>query len=113
MASSIAPSVRGAVGVMLCLADMPDLTCGDLALLIAFRKEGGRSIIGANPGGRAGHPVVFPSRLFTELLELGGDVGAREVVVRHAGSIIDVEIGAAARIDFDTMDTLFYGDGRW
>ena len=41
--------------------------------------------------GRRGHPVLFSSRLFGELLEAPLDQGARSVVRRHAEEVEFVE----------------------
>ena len=44
-----------------------------------------------DPGGwRRGHPVLFASRLFSELMGAPLDVGARAVVRGHRGEIEEV-----------------------
>ncbi|WCJ64187.1 nucleotidyltransferase family protein [Agrobacterium tumefaciens] len=112
MATSIIVGVREAirlraVGVMICLSDMPDLTSGHLNLLATkFRQCDGRPIVRAVAAGEPGHPIIFPASIYPELSKLAGDVGAREVVRHHWSSTIDVEIGPAARTDLDTLESL-------
>ncbi len=85
MAASIRAGVgalpRETPGVAILPADMPDITADDLAtVLAAFAADPDRILRGAASDGRAGHPVVFPARLFGRLMALGGDAGAREVL---------------------------------
>ncbi|RVT69951.1 nucleotidyltransferase family protein (plasmid) [Agrobacterium tumefaciens] len=112
MATSIIVGLREAIrfraaGVMICLSDMPDLTSEHLDLLATrFRQCDGKPIVRAVAGGKPGHPIIFPDSTYPELVKLAGDVGARAVVRRHRMSIVDVEIGPAARMDLDTLESL-------
>ena len=48
---------------------------------------------------------LFDSLLYPELLEVSGDVGAREVVARHQGDIALVELAdARLHLDVDTPE---------
>ncbi|MFJ1312197.1 NTP transferase domain-containing protein [Agrobacterium sp. P15N1-A] len=117
MATSIIVGLREAIrlraaGVMICLSDMPDITSEHLDLLATkFRQRNGKPIVRAVAGGEPGHPIIFPDSTYPELVKLAGDVGAREVVRRHWRSIVDVEIGPAARTDLDTLESL--REGGW
>jgi molybdenum cofactor cytidylyltransferase len=52
-----------------------------------------------------GNPVLLGRELFPELLALAGDVGAREVLRRHAGRIAELDISARpAPRDVDTLE---------
>ena len=112
MATSIIVGLREAIrlraaGVMICLSDMPDLTSEHLDLLATkFRQCDGKPIVRAVAAGEPGHPIIFPDSTYPELEKLAGDVGAREVVRHHWRSIVDVEIGPAARTDLDTLESL-------
>jgi CTP:molybdopterin cytidylyltransferase MocA len=71
-------------GVMLLLADLPEITGPDLARIAeAWRAEPEAILRGAAADGTAGHPVCFPPDLRDELETLKGDEGARSVIVRH------------------------------
>jgi molybdenum cofactor cytidylyltransferase len=53
-----------------------------------------------------GHPVLFARSLFPELVDVTGDAGAREVIVRHADEVLFVDIEADAPQDIDTREDL-------
>lgn len=108
----IAASIRAGVGVlpascdgaMILPADMPDLTADDLkTVLRRFYQDRHKIVRGAAETGAAGHPVVFPARLFDALLEIRGDQGARTVL---AGETVDTVPlpGRHALTDLDTPE---------
>jgi len=47
----------------------------------------------ATYGGRPGHPKLFDRRLLPDLLSLGGDAGARDLVAAHPEWVHRVEAG--------------------
>ncbi len=49
------------------------------------------TVIAPTFGGRPGNPVLFDRSLFSELLELRGDSGARGLVTAHADGVLEVE----------------------
>ncbi|MCL6515882.1 nucleotidyltransferase family protein [Alicyclobacillus sp.] len=62
-------------------------------------------IVRARFAGVPGHPVLFPSDLFHELLEVTGDQGAREVLARHRVRIRYVDVADARfALDADTPE---------
>ncbi|MGR3659888.1 MAG: nucleotidyltransferase family protein [Paracoccaceae bacterium] len=69
-------------GVMIVLADMPDLTPNDLkSLLTVFAENRGKVIIRATGAdGVSGHPIIFPHRLVHQFSNLTGDQGARSLL---------------------------------
>ena len=44
-------------------------------------------------------PVLFPKDLFGELLKLTGDVGGSQVIAKHRGRLVTVEVPAAELYD--------------
>ena len=64
---------------------------GRIILLCAHAK--GAAIAVPSSGGRRGHPVVLDGAYRAELEELGGDAGARHILEREAGAVVEVEIG--------------------
>jgi molybdenum cofactor cytidylyltransferase len=60
------------------------------ALLGAFRKHTAKIIVPVH-GGRRGHPVIFPSKYFGELLSAPNDVGARQILRDHPEAVLEVE----------------------
>lgn len=117
MASSIisgfgVSSVIPADGVMIMLADMPEVNDRDLrALIMAFRDAKGGAIVRAVSGGKRGNPVILPKALRGAILKLEGDVGAKKVIETCGLPIIDVEIGDAAHIDVDTPEAVAAAGG--
>ena len=97
----------GAAGLMILLADLPELEAQDLtALITAFRGNPARPILRATSAtGAPGHPVIFPADLFAELAQVTGDAGARSVVARHRDRLRDLALpGDRAVTDLDTPE---------
>jgi len=55
--------------------------------------------------GRRGHPVGFAAELFSELVALTGDEGARRLVARYPAQAVDVD-DPGVLIDIDTVQDL-------
>ncbi len=117
MASSIraglaVPSLHDADGVMILLGDMPGITSNDLARLAdAFCASAGRSIVRAVADGKRGNPVILPRATFPALMRLEGDIGARHIIETSGLPIVDVEVGAAAKLDVDTPEAVLAAGG--
>ncbi len=60
--------------------------------------------------GRRGHPVGFASELYSELIELSGDEGARRLVARYPAHAVDCE-DAGILVDIDTVLDLELAEG--
>jgi len=67
--------------LMVCPADMPDLTAEDFAAMASAYR--GAPLRATDCGGRAGHPVVFPPELLPMFTRLTGDEGARSILRAH------------------------------
>jgi CTP:molybdopterin cytidylyltransferase MocA len=85
MAASLRAGVGAAgsaVGLMVMLPDMPDITDADLrTLMAAFSDQPTATIRATTAEGEPGHPVIFPRRLFAELGVLTGDTGGKRVLI--------------------------------
>lgn len=101
-------ATAGAVeGLMILLADLPELEAADLArLLAAFAADPERPILRAtSAAGAPGHPVIFPADLFPELAALQGDTGPRGVIAAHRDRLRQVALpGQRATTDLDTPE---------
>ena len=98
---------EGTERAMVLLADLPELTESDLNDVVqaTVTNRESRIIRGMTEDGKQGHPIIFTAPLFTELTQLTGDSGGREVVARHAESIALVPLpGQHARRDLDTPE---------
>ena len=78
-------------GILICPVDHPLVSANLVGRLIAAFDRGGKLIVLPRYNGRRGHPVIFRSELYQELLAAAADVGARQVVWNHAGDVIEVE----------------------
>ena len=78
-------------GAVILLADMPRLKVATLNVLIqAFVDCDGRSICVPICGLRRGNPVIWPRAFFPDILELNGDQGARALISRYQGRVLEV-----------------------
>ncbi|KXG87834.1 nucleotidyltransferase family protein [Agrobacterium bohemicum] len=117
MASSIgvgfvATEAQDADGIMVMLADMPDITTEHLDRMIkAFQDAGAISIVRAVSDGKPGNPVILPRSLRDAVLEVQGDVGARHLIKSSTLPVINIEIGRAAELDVDTLEEVAAAGG--
>src|SRR5919199_5479422 len=81
----------GAVVVL--LGDQPLVPGEAVARVVEAWRAGAGPVVTATYGGRPGHPKLFDRRLLPDLLRLGGDTGARDLVAAHAGWVHRVEVG--------------------
>jgi molybdenum cofactor cytidylyltransferase len=94
-------------GIMVVLADMPEVTSEAFGrLAAAFRESRGQAIVRATHGGKRGNPVILPRSLFGQIEALEGDTGARQIMETSELRIIDVELGSAASLDVDTPEAM-------
>jgi molybdenum cofactor cytidylyltransferase len=77
-------------GLILCPVDHPLVTLHLVASLIATFDASGKSIVLPTFEGRRGHPVIFRSTLYDELLGASPEVGARQIVWAHADNLKEV-----------------------
>lgn len=90
-------------GVVLMLADQPEVTGEALRKLTGARKTSG--LVAARYHGVLGTPAFFSREHFDELLQLDGQSGARSLIERHRARVLAVDLPEAAR-DLDTPEDL-------
>jgi molybdenum cofactor cytidylyltransferase len=93
--SSLQAAIRslpeGTDGLILCLIDHPLISAVLVSDLVEqFYTHGMSNIIVPVFERRRGHPVIFPSRLYDELLNVPPDQGARAVVWAHAADVMEM-----------------------
>jgi molybdenum cofactor cytidylyltransferase len=93
-----------ATAAMVLLADQPLLTTEVIDALLATFRETAAPIVAACAAGRRGNPVLFARELFPELAAIGGDEGARSVIVAHRERLRCVEVDGAVFVDVDTPE---------
>ena len=77
-------------GMLLCLIDHPLISASLVNELIEAFYQSERKIVLPTYQGRRGHPVIFPAKLYDELLKAPEDQGARAVVWAHPTEISEV-----------------------
>ncbi len=77
-------------GIVLCPVDHPLVSASLVGDLIGQFYSEGKAIVLPTYRGRRGHPVIFSSALFGELLAAPPEKGARAVVWAHAADVLEV-----------------------
>ncbi len=77
-------------GILLCLVDHPLITRELIEELVEKFYATGKLIVLPIHNGRRGHPVIFSSRLYPELLGAPVEASARAVVRAHASDVLEV-----------------------
>lgn len=94
----------GAKGLMVLLADLPELCTDDLhAMIRAFAAEPGTPLRATDASGLPGHPAILPQRLYPALAGLSGDRGAGVLLKRERPVEIALP-GRRATTDLDTPE---------
>jgi molybdenum cofactor cytidylyltransferase len=112
-AEGMSTSLRAGVGalaphseaVIVLLADQVLLSTDVVASIVTRYQASRAPLVIPVYGGQRGNPVLFASHLYTELLTVEGDAGARSVVAKHLG---DAELvtfdDSKLQMDVDTWD---------
>ena len=77
-------------GIVLCPVDHPLVSAALVSDLIGQFYSEGKTIVLPTYKGRRGHPMIFSSALYGELLAAPADKGARAVVWAHAADVLEV-----------------------
>jgi len=105
MGASLACGARAAgkrAGYLVALADMPYIRGSSIA---AVREALERGALLAAPyfRTRRGHPVGIAGEFYEQLIALGGDEGAKQLLAAHARELVKIPIGDPGVIrDIDT-----------
>jgi molybdenum cofactor cytidylyltransferase len=106
MGYSIAAGVGArpdALGWLLLPADMPLVQPATMVAVARALEH--HPVAYAQYRGRRGHPVGFASELYSELVTLTGDQGARRLVARYPAHAVDVD-DPGVLVDVDTEEDL-------
>jgi molybdenum cofactor cytidylyltransferase len=94
----------GAEAIVVTLGDQPLISPRAIGRLIENR-ETGVSALRASYGGASGHPVLLERELFSQLVGLAGDTGARELLGGAAYREVRCD-GLGTPLDVDTPEQL-------
>lgn len=92
-----------ATGWLVLPGDMPLVQSGTLLAVATALEQ--NPVVYAQHKGRRGHPVGFAAELYSELIQLSGDEGARRIMARypaHGQEVADPGV----LLDVDTPDDL-------
>ncbi|MEL6504353.1 MAG: nucleotidyltransferase family protein [Pseudomonadota bacterium] len=105
LAAGIAALDHTVEAVIVLLGDMPLVTSEHLNTMENKAAEWGdpMALVIASDGFVQGNPVLFGQGWFERLARSSGDRGARDILKSQAARIL-VEVGPAARRDFDTPE---------
>ena len=89
--------------VIMMVCDQPYVTVQLLQNLIVQHNETGKLIIASNYKNNLGTPALFDTTIFSELMQLKGDTGAKKILNNHPEWVaaIDFPMG---EIDIDTEE---------
>lgn len=110
IAASVRAGARWAqaqgASLLVLLADLPEITAEDLALLVRSAQEApGRIVQATAADGTPGHPVIWPVTLLPALSQVRGDSGGRQIMAAPPAPILRVALpGARAITDLDTPE---------
>ncbi|MCL6217484.1 nucleotidyltransferase family protein [Zunongwangia pacifica] len=76
--------------ILVMLGDQPFISSVYLDKMISKFKENQSYIIATSYSGKPGVPALFPKKIFSELIKLSGDSGAK-VILQHHENIIKLE----------------------
>lgn len=106
MGYSIASGVTASAdagGWLVLPGDMPAVKPATLLAVADALPQ--HAVVYAQYIGRRGHPVGFSAELYSELVQLSGDEGARRVVARYPSFGVEVD-DPGVLLDVDTIDDL-------
>jgi molybdenum cofactor cytidylyltransferase len=109
VATGIAALAPGIDGVVVAQGDMPDVDAALISALARRFVDAGRDRITVPwlSEGRHGNPVIWPRRLFPDLMALSGDQGGKALITAAGDGIERVVISdTSAAIDIDTPEQL-------
>ncbi|MCK9687849.1 nucleotidyltransferase family protein [Scleromatobacter humisilvae] len=112
MGDSIAAGVSihaSATGWLVLPADMPLVKPSSLRAVADALDQ--QPIAFAQHRGRRGHPVGFGAELFSELVMLKGDEGARRLLARYPTAAVELD-DPGVLFDIDTVDDLAVAQRR-
>jgi len=97
---------KRARAVLVALGDQPFVDSQAINSLVEAFTANKRGIIIPVYQGKRGNPVIFATRYKSELLNLKGDVGGREIIKRHPDDVLEVAVNCeGVLLDIDTMET--------
>lgn len=112
-AHGIASSIRAGVGacethpaVMIALADEPRVDRSLVTRVMQLWHETRAPIVVPRYNGEPGHPVLFDKAVFSDLMKLEGDRGAKGLIDRMGSGVLSVDLDEPRPIDIDRPEDI-------
>lgn len=103
LALAVSQLPAAVAGVVVLLGDQPFMPTSAIEATLAVARAHPEQIAMGAYGEQRGHPVYLPRRLFSQLLALQGDEGARTIIARERNDISLAPLtDALAQFDVDT-----------
>lgn len=90
-------------GIIILVCDQPFIETSVLEILINEQKNNDVKAIACSYSNKLGTPALFHKSLFSELMELKGDIGARQILKKHKEEIASIEF-KNGKWDIDTLE---------
>ncbi len=103
-AGVVSAEAAGAVGVVVLLADEPQVPAQAIDRVAAAVRAGSADAVRARYEDAAGHPVGFRRAVFDQLRAVTGDRGARDLLATL--SVVEIPVAGRRPRDIDTPDDL-------
>jgi len=94
------------VGLLIMLGDQPLVSSMTINRLVREFTYGDYLVVSASVNKTPVNPAIFHRRIFNELRELAGDVGAKQVILRHLDRVRLIEVDERELVDVDDAETL-------
>jgi molybdenum cofactor cytidylyltransferase len=92
--------------VIFMVCDQPFVDAALLLELINERQNTGKPIVASAYGGTLGIPALFDKTMFSQLLDLQGDTGAKKIIQQNMEEVVSVEF-PKGDLDIDTAAEYF------
>jgi molybdenum cofactor cytidylyltransferase len=89
--------------VIFMVCDQPHVSNDLLKKLISEQQRTGKAIVASAYANTIGIPALFTKAMFSQLLDLQGDAGAKKIIQQHAAQTATVDF-PLGNIDIDTTE---------
>jgi len=104
MRSGLAATSPTSEAAVILLGDQPAIRPADIVAVVNAYRTGSGPVVQGSYRGTPSHPVLFARETWPELMAVGGDTGARDVLKAHPDWVVRVELDAEVPEDLDTME---------
>lgn len=101
--NAIMEKLPAAEGVIITVCDQPYITVSLLQKLLDVHQQSQLPIVACSYGNTTGTPVFFHQTMFSELIELKGDKGAKEIIKKNKNRVALVDFPTGT-VDLDTEE---------